>query len=85
MMSLRPSLLVDYHHPWQTVLFSCSCYVLYIQPGGDGGGGTSEESFIYILHIVGEALDDVLQVVLCNIDVHYESLAEECLLFRWKM
>lgn len=50
-----------------------------------GGGGTSEESFIYILHIVGEALDDVLQVVLCNIDVHYESLAEECLLFRWKM
>lgn len=28
----------------------------------------------------GETLFDASQVVLCNIDVHYESLAEECLL-----
>lgn len=44
------------------------------------------ESFIHILHIVSlrKALHDALQVVLfsvwCNIDVHYERLAEECLL-----
>lgn len=40
------------------------------------GQGTPEESFIYIPYTVslGEALYDALQVVLCNIDVPYESL-----------
>lgn len=31
----------------------------------------------------GEPLYDLLLVVFCNIDVHYESLAEECLLVHY--
>lgn len=31
----------------------------------------------------GEPLYDLLLVVLCNIDVYYESLAEECLLVHY--
>lgn len=50
-----------------SLLLLCSVYTT------GWGWGTSEESFIYALHTVKEALYDVLQVVLCNIDVHYES------------
>lgn len=49
------------------------------------GWGTSEESFIHALHTVEEALYDVLQVVLCNIDVHSKSQPEVCLLFHWRI
>lgn len=31
----------------------------------------------------GETLFDASQVVLCNIDVHFERLAEECLLVNY--
>lgn len=44
--------------------------------------GTLRGNLLFTLS-AGEPLYDLLQVVLCNIDVHYESLAEEYLMVHY--
>lgn len=74
MMSLQPSAISAPPSPNcpLSLLLLCSVY------SAGWGWGTWEGSFIYALHTVKEALLDVLQVVLCNIDGHSESQRHVC-------